>query len=166
MSLHIQLNIQTITDEMMALTALRSVTAPGGAASSPLLTRDQLPALRVVARMVFADILLTLGGAVEKSSIDGEDGGEALPYDESQPMALEVTFRTAAEPAAGMPLLVKRQLEHAVATGVLGRVASPTDASFAVHLAAQRDAAAAAVSAVVNGTGGGGCAPFSVPGWP
>ena len=105
MSLHIQLNIQTITDEMMALTALRSVTAPGGAASSPLLTRDQLPALRVVARMVFADILLTLGGAVEKSSIDGEDGGEALPYDESQPMALEVTFRTAAEPAAGMPLL-------------------------------------------------------------
>lgn len=166
MSLHIQLNIQTITDEMMALTALRSVTAPGGAASSPLLTRDQLPALRVVARMVFADILLTLGGAVEKSCIDGVNGGEALPYDESQPMALEVTFRTAAEPAAGMPLLVKRQLEHAVATGVLGWVASPTDASFAVHLAAQRDAAAAAVSAVVNGTGGGGCAPFSVPGWP
>lgn len=81
-------------------------------------------------------------------------------------MTLEVTLRTAAEPAAGMPLLVKRQLEHAVATGVLGWVASPADASFAVHLAAQRDAAAAAVSAAVSGAGAGGCAPFSVPGWP
>lgn len=166
MSLHIQLNIQTITDEMMALTALRSVTPPGGAASSPLLTRDQLPALRVVTRMVFADILLSLGGAVEESRIDGKDGDEALPYDESQPMTLELTLRTSGAPAAGLPLLVKRQLEHAVAAGVLGWVAAPTDASFAAHLAAQRDAAAAAVTAAVNGGTSGSGAPFSVPGWP
>lgn len=166
MSLHIQLNIQTITDEMMALTALRSLSAPGDRPSAPLLTRDQLPALRVVARMVFADILLTLGGAVEKSCIDGEDGGEALPYDESQPMTLEVTFRTSGSPVSGAPLLVKRQLEHAVAAGVLGWVASPTDASFAAHLAAQRDAAADAVAAAVGGGAAGCGAPFSVPGWP
>jgi len=153
-----------VTDEIMALTALRSVTAPGTRGEQPLLTRDELPGLRVVARMVFADIVLALGDVVEHSRIDETDGGEVLPYDDNQPVTLELTLRTRCEVAAGKPLLVKRQLEHAVAAGVLGWVASESDRQFAVHLAAQRDAAIDAVAAVAGGGTGG--APFSVPGWP
>ena len=49
------LDFKTITDEILALTALRKATA-ANPDEGMLVTRDQLPGLRVLARMVFAEI--------------------------------------------------------------------------------------------------------------
>ena len=72
------LDFKTITDEILALTALRKATA-ANPEEGMLVTRDQLPGLRVLARMVFAEILLRLGPAVETSDIAAVvcDSGES-----------------------------------------------------------------------------------------
>ena len=145
--MNITLNAKAITDEMMALTALRNITRDNATIpDTPLLTRDHLPGLRVVMRMVFAELMLGLGDIVETCDIDDEDQQPPLPYSDETPMRLSLTLRTpAAAVTAGHALTLKRQLEHMVAAGTLGWVAADADTEFARSLQTTREAAFAAL---------------------
>lgn len=142
------LNTKAITDEMMALTALRCVTAahPDGA----LLTRDHLPGLRVVMRMVFAELLLAMGDEVEECAIDSEDPESEVPYNEEQELRLEVKLRGSERFTSGMLLVMKRQMEHIVAAGTLAWVATRGDSEFAASLQSQREGALSALLENLN----------------
>ena len=53
--MNLQLNCKAVTDEILALSALRCATS---AKSHRLITRDQLPGLRIIMRMVFAELMV------------------------------------------------------------------------------------------------------------
>lgn len=142
----LSLNPKSITDEMLALSALRSATTPGDPA--PLLTRDALPGLRVIMRMVFAEIMLELAPCLESCRIDEENPVADEPYSDSSPLRLEATFNLSATLPQGMELTLKRQLEHLVAAGTMGWIASGSDrpdSTFAATMQAQREGALAAL---------------------
>ena len=160
----LSLSTKAITDEMMALSALRRMA---GGSSRPLLTVDALPGLRVVIRRVFAETALLLGNLVKTSKIDEADKEAAKPYDDGAALTLSLTLadglRTAGDEAipAGMLTVVRRQIEHAVAAGVLAWVAGEPDTEFARTLESQRRAALAAIYATLAEPG-----PKRMEGWP
>lgn len=162
----VRLNSKAIADEIMALSALRAVTR-GDDGVGPLLTRDSLPGLRVIMRMVFAEALLGLGDFVENCGIDEEDPEVPLPYDEGDVLLLEVSLREGAVGAmpSGKALAVKRHLEHVVAAGTLGWVATEADASFAELLQRQREGALDALKDTLAASGDD-VQPGLRPGWP
>ena len=159
------LDFKTITDEILALTALRKATA-ANPEEGMLVTRDQLPGLRVLARMVFAEILLRLGPAVETSDIDDSDLPADHPYSASEAPAMRLTLAGADRLSSGTLITVRRHLEHAVATGILAWIATegPDSCSgFAAELRARSDAA---VSAVADALASLTPATLRAPGWP
>lgn len=160
--MNVTLNAKAITDEMMALTALRNITVDNGANSgTPILSRDNLPGLRVVMRMVFAELVLGLGPLVEKCDIDEEDPRPTHPYSDESSMKLTLTLRDAGDMTSGQLLAVKRQLEHIVAVGTLGWVATDADTEFAGSLQAQREGALAALRESLAEK----CTPFNITPW-
>lgn len=164
MSQLIALDFKTITDEIMALTALRKVTAADPEAGM-LVTRDQLPGLRVLARMVFAEAVIALGAAVESSSIDDTDTEADHPFNTAEAPRLEITLRGTDNLNNGMLLTVKRHLEHAVATGILAWVATDADGGFAAMLGSRNRAAVQAVADALNSADGSQSG-LIIPGWP
>lgn len=159
------LDFKTITDEILALTALRKATA-ANPDEGMLVTRDQLPGLRVLARMVFAEILLRLGPAVETSDIDDSDIPADHPYSASEAPAMRLTLAGADRLSSGALITVRRHLEHAVATGILAWIATegPDSCSgFAAELRARSDAA---VSAVADTLASLALSDLRAPGWP
>jgi len=157
-----KLNPKSITDEMLALSALRSATAPAHADTCRLLTCDDLPGLRVIMRMVFAEIMLELAPHIDSCLIDSETPSATTPYSDDEPLCLEATFNTGGKWPTGMELTVKRHLEHMVAAGTLGWIASETDSTFATTLQTQREGALAALKDTLNET----AAPFTRAPWP
>lgn len=159
------LDFKTITDAILALTALRKATA-ANPDEGMLVTRDQLPGLRVLARMVFAEILLRLGPAVETSDIDDSDIPADHPYSASEAPAMRLTLAGADRLSSGALITVRRHLEHAVATGILAWIATegPDSCSgFAAELRARSDAA---VSAVADTLASLALSDLRAPGWP
>lgn len=138
----IKLNVKAVADEILSLSALRHVVAAGDA---PLLTRDSLPGLRVIMRMVFAELMVDLSGLVLSCNLDAEDSDPTLPYDEQSPMTLEVELLGSDGFSSGKALAVKRQMEHIVAAGTLGWVATDADVDFASTLQMHREAALSAL---------------------
>lgn len=159
------LDFKTITDEILALTALRKATA-ANPEEGMLVTRDQLPGLRVLARMVFAEILLRLGPAVETSDIDDSDLPADHPYSTSEAPAMRLTLAGADRLSSGALITVRRHLEHAVATGILAWIATEgpgSCSSFAAELRARSDAA---ISAVADTLASLAPSTLRAPGWP
>lgn len=140
--MNLQLNCKAVTDEILALSALRCATTDS---PTRLITRDRLPGLRVIMRMVFAELMVELTGLVETCNIDTDDPAPALPYDETAPLTLEVDLKNSDSFTPGKALTIKRQLEHMVAAGTLGWVATEADADFARTLQSRREAALAAL---------------------
>lgn len=98
----------------MAVAALRARSAEGRGAARALLTADQLPALRNIARMAFAEMCMRLGSLVEASEMDADDPRPDEPYSAASSLRMSLTLRAPAG-AEGRPLAVKRVLEHVVA---------------------------------------------------
>ncbi len=140
--MNLQLNCKAVTDEILALSALRCATS---AKSHRLITRDQLPGLRIIMRMVFAELMVELTGLVDTCNIDTEDPDPTLPYDDTTPLTLEVGLKNSDSFSPGMALTVKRQLEHMVAAGTLGWAATESDADFSRSLQNRREAALSAL---------------------
>ncbi len=111
--MEINLNSSTILDEMTAVAALRARGAAARGEARALLTRDQLPALRNILRMAFAELCLRLGETVESSDMDFDDPAPDEPY--SAEAAQRMALTLAAAGPKGKELAVKRSLEHAVA---------------------------------------------------
>lgn len=144
----ISLSFKAITDEMMALTALRNV-ASSNPGSGMLLCADQLDGLRVMVRMVFAETVLALGGCVESSRIDDADTFPSSPFSTDNPPTLELTLRSGFDFPAGTLLTIKRHMEHIVAAGVLAWIATDADGEFAEQLTLQKRAAQAELAATL-----------------
>lgn len=111
--MEINLNSNTIIDELMAVAALRARSAEGRGAARALLTPDQLPALRNIVRMAFAELCMRLGSAVDSSDMDFDDPRPDEPYSAAATLRMALTLSSGAP--KGRELAVKRSLEHAVA---------------------------------------------------
>lgn len=122
--MRIELDSKVVADEILALSALHHMTSGG---DKPLLTRDSLPALRVMMRMVFAGVGVRLGSRIGSFETDESDTDPTLPFDSASGVNMALTLNEGAEPAAGVPLMIKRQLEHLVAAGVMERIAAGSD---------------------------------------
>lgn len=112
--MELNLNSSTIIDELMAVAALRARSAEVRGVARALLTADQLPALRNIARMAFAELCMRLGSLVEASEMDADDPRPDEPYSAASSLRMSLTLRAPAG-AGGRPMAVKRVLEHAVA---------------------------------------------------
>lgn len=134
----IELNDSAIYDEIFALTALRASCRRDRNEENMLLTRDNLPGLRNMARMMFADTVVRLGSLVKSCDMGDSDPAPALPYsnDSTQPLSLELEGVTSTG-----SLAIKRTLEHIVAAKVLEAVAAGGDHEFADTLRCQHMAA-------------------------
>ena len=139
--MRIELNDSAICDEILALTALRNSGRRDNGEEAALLTRDCLPGLRNMVRMMFAETVVELHGYVRECGLDDADPAPNLPYGGESGMRLMVELTAGAEPQAGMSLAIKRTLEHLVAVKVLEAIAEPGDPEFADTLGAQRLAA-------------------------
>ncbi len=142
----ISLNFRSVTDEIFALTALRAAVIGSGPDNfPPVLSRDNLPALRVAVRAAFAILVTHLTPYVEDSSID--DGSVAAsPYDPRQEMTLMIDFGDhTASMTNGSMMVLKRYLEHLLALTVLEKAYLPVDAAIAAEQAAQASALIPAV---------------------
>lgn len=122
--MRIELDSKVVADEILALSALHHMTAGG---DKPLLTRDSLPALRVMMRMVFAGVGVRLGSRIGSFETDEGDTDPALPFDTASGVTMALTLNEGADPPEGVPLMIKRQLEHLVAAGVMERIAAGGD---------------------------------------
>ena len=121
------LNITSVTDEIFALTALRKVVNPGRE-TPELLSRDRLPALRVLVRGAFARLACRLAPCLVSAETDPENPGAERPYDSSSPLLMALDF---GEPekslSAGSRLALKRYLEHLLALLVITDIYPPQD---------------------------------------
>lgn len=158
-----ELNFETIVNEIMALTALRKVTSATPEAGM-LVTHDQLPGLRVLGRMVFAEMVMMLGDAVAASSIDEADVAAEHPYNAEEAPRMRLTIAGAEGMDGGKLIALRRTMEHAVAAGILQWVATESDGEFAKKLAAQRAGAMEAVAQAIQAHTAG--TPRRLCGWP
>ena len=150
----IELNTRQIADEMMAITALRSLAAPDAAAASRrLLTTAETDGLYVIMRMTFAEIIMQLSAQVKHCEIDTGYPQQPLfqaIFTENDPIPQErpgnrgprlaVEFRNDELLPPGMWMALKRQMEHAVAAATLEWVITDTDAPLAATLREKRHA--------------------------
>lgn len=150
----ISLNIKSVTDEIFALTALRSaVTGTPAGLLPPVLTRDNLPALRILVRTAFATLVTRLMPYVADSSVDDGNPPAASPYDERQPVTLDIGFgdRTASM-GAGNLMTLKRYLEHLLALYVLEKVYLPVDTAIAAGHASEASSVISTVATLLAGS--------------
>ena len=132
----IELNMNQVTDELLALAALRGAGAAprGNEEESPqrLFTRDDIPGLRVVMRMVFAELVMELADMVNRCILDESDPDFHLPaIHQDVPIKLAVEFMHSDDLPEGMWIPLKRQMEHAVATGTLYWIYTEVDPTVA-----------------------------------
>ncbi|MDE6125742.1 MAG: hypothetical protein K2G30_02175 [Muribaculaceae bacterium] len=164
--MEINLNSKTIIDELMAVAALRSRTAGGRGAARALLTADQLPALRHIARMAFAELCMRLGSLVEASDMDFEDPEPDEPYSAAASLRMSLTL-SAGSVGDGRGLAAKRSLEHAVAmlaaAFALGDAADGSAAELRGEAAAAVDALRDVLGATATDGGSGGVPRRAVP---
>lgn len=118
----ISLNITTITDEIFALTALQR-TVSGGDEAPAALSRDNLPALRVMVRAAFVSLAAQLSPYVVDTHIDEGNPAAERPYNLSESVALNIDFGDfVADLSTNELLLLRRQLEHILALLTLARL--------------------------------------------
>lgn len=147
----ISLNITSITDEIFALTALRNAVVGGSeetVATPAILTRDNLPALRVLVRSAFAAIVGQLLSYICESSLDDGNPVADAPYNPDQPVNLCLDFGIYTDSlSAGALMVLKRYLEHLIALTVLQRIYLPLDSAIAATHASE---AASLITAIRN----------------
>jgi len=131
------LNVTSITDEIFALTALRNAISPGDTPPS-ILTRDHLPALRMLVRPAFAAMVTELFPYVRDASVEEGNPSASLPYSQSEPVEMALDFMEgAAALSNGTMIVLKRYLEHLLALDILRRVYLPIDAATAASHATE-----------------------------
>lgn len=135
----ISLNIKSVTDEIFALTALRgSVTTTPTDRLPPVLTRDDLPALRVMIRSAFATLVTRLLPYIPDARVDEGNPVAPRPYDDQQPVTLAIDLgERATKLTAGAMMALKRHLEHILALTVLEKAYLPLDTAISAEHASE-----------------------------
>lgn len=150
----ISLNIKSITDEIFALTALRAAIGAPTDTFPPVLTRDHLPALRVVVRSVFASLVTRLHEYITDSSVEEANIVAERPYDDRQPVTLGIDFgANASTLSAGSLMVLKRYLEHLLALMTLEKVYLPIDTAISADLASRATSLLASVTSMLADPG-------------
>lgn len=147
----ISLNFKSITDEIFALTALRAaVTASEPELLPPLLSRDNLPALRVAVAAAFSTLVARLSLYVADATLN-DSVDEQLPYNSRSDMTLNIDFGEFFQsPNSGLILTIKRNLEHILALLVLEKAYLPFDASNAVEKASEATELISSIIAILK----------------
>lgn len=148
----ISLDIKSVTDEILALTALRgAVCGLRPDTIPPILTRDHLPALRVLVRASFSTLVSRLSPFVADSLIEEGNPQAERPYDDRQRVTLAVDFGSrAASLTAGASLTLKRYLEHLLALSVLEKVYLPINAAIAAEHASEASTLLSSVTTLLT----------------
>lgn len=127
----ITLNIKSITDEIFALTALRSAICSGDTPPESL-CRDNLPALRVLVRSAFARLTHRLLPYISTTTLADGNPEADRPYDPAAEVTLTIGLSDrAARLSSGATMILKRYLEHLTALMVLRQIYLPLDAEIA-----------------------------------
>lgn len=118
----INLNIKNIIDELFALTALRARQFPG-AEIPHILSRDQLPALRILVRSAFSQMVARLISFVADAATDEDNPDPQQPFNPKESVTLMIDFGSyTASLSSGSLLVLRRQLEHLLALLTLSAV--------------------------------------------
>lgn len=116
----IHLNFRSILDEIFAMTALRRTVAEGIEDAPGVLTRDNLPGLRVLVRSAFSRVATYLTPYLLDACTDLENTPAERPYSLDSPVTLDLDFGMYTQGlAAGTMMVLKRYLEHLLALWVL-----------------------------------------------
>ena len=124
--MNITLNPRSIFDEIFALSAMAALHRTD-TERPPLLCRDQIPGLRHLVRMAFANLVMQFAERISACRFDETTPGGDAPYDPDYPLTMEIELNAAAgsqTPAddAGRALLIKANMEHVVALTTLSFV--------------------------------------------
>lgn len=116
------ITFSSVTEEIFALTALRNAVAPA-ALSPAIISRDQLPALRVIIRSSFSRLVAYFMPYIHRAYIREADTNPAHPYDPSQALDMRIDFGIYTQGLDNESLMVvKRYLEHLLALMTLSRI--------------------------------------------
>lgn len=114
----ISLNAKAIFDEIFALSALLAVSNPE-VKRPALLCRDQIPGLRHLMRMAFANLVMQFSERVRSCRFD-DAAPHDRPYDPDIDITLLIDFDLEDEnPDNGRLLAVKASMEHVLALTTL-----------------------------------------------
>lgn len=120
----IELNINNITDEIFALSALRAYQFPDGEMPS-VLSRDQLPALRILIRNAFSRMVADLMPYVSDVATDETNLAAQQPYNSRESIPLKIDFGSYTSFLnSGSLLILRRRLEHLLALQTLASCSS------------------------------------------
>lgn len=118
----INLSFSNISDEIFALSALRARQFPE-VEIPRILSRDQLPALRIVIRAAFSQMVSRLIAYVSDASTDEANPPSSLPYSTKESLTLMIDFGSYTDPlSSGSLLILRRQLEHMLAVMTLSAI--------------------------------------------
>lgn len=120
----ITLNPRNIFDEIFAISALAAHQQPDVELPA-LLGRDQIPGLRHLMRMAFANLVMQFAEKISSCRFDETTPGSEAPYDPDYPilMTVEIDPASTSDSAdAGRLLLIKSNMEHIVALTTLSFV--------------------------------------------
>lgn len=117
----ISLKARSIFDEIFALSALLAISNPE-VKKPALLCRDQVPALRHLLRMAFANMVMQFSEKVKSCRFD-DAVPDDRPYNPDCDIAMEVDLDCDNDRLdAGKALAVKSQMEHVMALSTLSFV--------------------------------------------
>jgi hypothetical protein len=120
----ITLNPRNIFDEIFAISALMAHQQPE-VPMPPLLGRDQIPGLRHLMRMAFANLVMQFAEKISSCRFDEVTPGAEAPYDPDYPILMSVDIDPDSAPDSGDAarlLLVKSNMEHILALTTLSFV--------------------------------------------
>lgn len=109
----ITLNPRNIFDEIFAISAMMAHSQPE-VELPPLLCRDQIPGLRHLMRIAFANLVMQFAEKISSCRFDESTPGAEAPYDPEYPitMAIELDAGASGTDTQAKALMLKANMEH------------------------------------------------------
>ena len=118
MTISLNLSTSAIANEIYAVSALRCLTT-GDESRPPILTRDQLPALRLLIKDAFAFMIMKIIDYVENCNLNNETATNPQQSNKNDDMILSVDVLVSNDVTASIAGAMRVALEHAIANYTL-----------------------------------------------
>ncbi len=118
MTISLNLSTSAIANEIYAVSALRCLTT-GDESRPPILTRDQLPALRLLIKDAFAFMIMKIINYVANCNLNNETATSSHQNIENEDMILSVDVLASNDVTASIAGAMRVALEHAIANYTL-----------------------------------------------
>lgn len=122
--MNITLNPRSIFDEIFALSALLALNEPQ-VERPALLSRDQIPGLKHLMRMAFANLVMQFAETIKGCRFADTTPADEADYDPTYPIRMQIDLLTGFETEdenSGKVLVIKSTMEHIVALNTLSFV--------------------------------------------